>query len=229
MALTAKQESKFLESSLFVGCEKNSLRGLAQIVMPHSLFKGEVLRVTREQEAIGFLLSGKLEICNLHGVLYYNICPGECIGMEDLFSEVKPVVECCVRAKTNSMLTFLTHQQMRELLQENRQIRENYLTMLANQVHHSLDRLQQFTAPTPSIALGMYLLQHETQGLVRLTDGFAGLARRLNISRATLYRSMAELEQMQMISHFEKTIAVLDVRRLYGYVQSQSEISPILE
>ena len=61
MALTAKQESKFLESSLFVGCEKNSLRGLAQIVMPHSLFKGEVLRVTREQEAVGFLLSGKLE------------------------------------------------------------------------------------------------------------------------------------------------------------------------
>lgn len=48
MALTAKQESKFLESSLFVGCEKDSLRGLAQIVMPHSLFKGEVLRVTRE-------------------------------------------------------------------------------------------------------------------------------------------------------------------------------------
>lgn len=209
MALTAKQESKFLESSLFVGCEKDSLRGLAQIVMPHSLFKGEVLRVTREQEAVGFLLSGKLEICNLHGVLYYNICPGECVGMEDLFSEVTPVVECCVRAKTNSMLTFLTHQQMRELLQENKQIRENYLTMLANQVHHSLNRLQQFTAPTPSIALGMYLLQHETQGLVRLTDGFAGLARRLNISRATLYRSMAELEQMRMISHFEKTIAVL--------------------
>lgn len=51
MALTAKQENKFLESSLFVGCEKDSLRGLAQIVMPHSLFKGEVLRVTREQEA----------------------------------------------------------------------------------------------------------------------------------------------------------------------------------
>ena len=107
MALTAKQESKFLESSLFVGCEKDSLRGLAQIVMPHSLFKGEVLRVTREQEAVGFLLSGKLEICNLHGVLYYNICPGECVGMEDLFSEVAPVVECCVCAKTNSMLTFL--------------------------------------------------------------------------------------------------------------------------
>ena len=118
---------------------------------------------------------------------------------------------------------------MRELLQENRQIRENYLTMLANQVHHSLNRLQQFTAPTPSIALGMYLLQHETEGLVRLTDGFAGLARRLNISRATLYRSMAELEQMQIISHFEKTIAVLDVQRLYGYVQSQSDIPPILE
>ena len=75
----------------------------------------------------------------------------------------------------------------------------------------------------------MYLLQYETEGLVRLTDGFAGLARRLNISRATLYRSMAELEQMQIISHFEKTIAVLDVQRLYGYVQSQSDIPPILE
>ena len=75
----------------------------------------------------------------------------------------------------------------------------------------------------------MYLLQHETEGLVGLTDGFAGLARRLNISRTTLYRSMAELEQMQIISHFEKTIAVLDVQRLYGYVQSQSDIPSILE
>lgn len=88
MALTAKQESKFLESSLFVGCEKDSLRGLAQIVMPHSLFKGEVLRVTREQEAVGFLLSGKLEICNLHGVLYYNIAPASALAWKICFRKL---------------------------------------------------------------------------------------------------------------------------------------------
>ena len=130
--------------------------------------------MTREQEAVGFLLSGKLEICNLHGVLYYNICRRVRWHGRFVFGSCTCRGVLCLRAKTNSMLTFLTHQQMRELLQENRQIRENYLTMLANQVHHSLNRLQQFTAPTPSIALGMYLLQHETEGLVRLTDGFAG-------------------------------------------------------
>ena len=72
--------------------------------------------------------------------------------------------------------------------------------MLADQVHHSVNRLQQFTAPTPGIALGMYLMQHEVQGIVRLVDGFAGLARRLNVSRATLYRSLAGVGELT--AHF---------------------------
>lgn len=229
MALTAKQESRFLNSSLFSGCDTKSLHGLTQMMMPFSLLKGENLQELQERETMGFLLSGKLEVSNLHGVLYYNICPGEFIGMEDLFSEVIPVVECCVKAKTNSVLTFLKKQQLRDLLEENAQIRGNYFIMLADQVHHSVNRLQQFTAPTPGIALGMYLMQHEEQGIVRLVDGFAGLARRLNVSRATLYRSLAELEGLQLISHFEKTITILDTQRLHGYVRTRSDITALLD
>lgn len=229
MALTAKQESKFLDSSLFSGCDTKSFHRLTQIMMPFSLLKGEMLQEVQERETMGFLLSGKLEVSNLHGVLYYTICPGEFIGMEDLFSEILPVVEYCVKAKTNSVLTFVKKQHLRELLRENERVRENYLTMLADQVHHSVNRLQQFTAPTPGVALGMYLLQHEKQSLVRLTDGFAGLARRLNISRATLYRSLAELESLQLISHFEKTITILDGERLHRYVRTQSDVTDFLD
>lgn len=229
MALTAKQEDKFLHSSLFSGCDIKGFHGLTQIMMPFSLLKGENLQELQERETMGFLLSGKLEVSNLHGVLYYNICPGEFIGVEDLFSEILPVVEYCIKAKTNSVLTFLKKQQLRDLLEENTQIRENYLTMLADQVHHSVNRLQQFTAPTPGIALGMYLMQHEEQGMVRLIDGFAGLARRLNVSRATLYRSLAELEGLQLISHMEKTITILDAKRLHGYVHMQSDIAALLD
>lgn len=229
MALTAKQENKFLHSSLFSGCDIKSFHRLAQIMTPFSLLKGENLQEVQEQETMGFLLSGKLEVTNLHGVLYYNICPGEFIGMEDLFSEVVPVVECCVKARTNSVLTFVKKQQLRDLLEENAQIRENYLIMLADQVHHSVNRLQRFTAPTPGIALGIYLVQHEEQGMVRLIDGFAGLARRLNVSRATLYRSLAELEGLQLISHMEKTITILDAKRLHQYVHMQSDIAALLD
>ena len=139
------------------------------------------------------------------------------------------MVECCVTAKKNSVLTFLKKQQLRDLLEENATVRENYLTMLADQVHHSVNRLQQFTAPTPGIALGMYLMQHEEQGMVRLVDGFAGLARRLNVSRATLYRSLAELEGLQLISHMEKTITILDAKRLHSYVHMQSDIAALLD
>ena len=58
MALMAKQENKFLHSSLFSGCDIKGFHRMTQIMMPFSLLKGENLQeLQKEKETMGFLLS----------------------------------------------------------------------------------------------------------------------------------------------------------------------------
>ncbi len=86
-----------------------------------------------------------------------------------------------------------------------------------------LCRLEHFTAATPSVALSLYLLRNHTHDILKLPDGFAGLARRLNISRATLYRALSELEKLQLVSHHEKTIRILNYQRLFDFARSHAQ------
>ena len=62
------------------------------------------------------------------------------------------------------------------------------------------------------------------QYLLKLPDGLAGLARRLNISRATLYRALSDLEQRKLVAHHEKTVHILDHGKLLLFAYNQSHV-----
>lgn len=95
----------------------------------------------------------------------------------------------------------------------------------ADKLQNMLCRLEQFTAATPGVALSLFLLQNHIHNMVKLPDGFAGLARRLNISRATLYRALSELEQLKLVSHQEKTIRILNHQGLSDFIHSHTQPS----
>lgn len=219
MALNAAQENRLLGSSLFSGCEPKSYKRMVQSLSPISILKGQVFTsFPYRNPSLGFMLEGSLDVCNSNGVLLSTLETGDFFELESLFSNIKPLLPMHMRARTNTIVTCLDKCLLLQILNADKTVAFNYMEILADGLQHLTCRIGHFTATSSSVGLSLYLLRHSNQNVFRLTDGLAGLARRLNISRATLYRALAELEQKRLVYHREKIIEILDRERLYQYV-----------
>ena len=66
------------------------------------------------------------------------------------------------------------------------------------------------TAGTAGRKVAQYLLAHEGEGRVELDCSLTGLAGRLGVSRASLYRALDDLRDRGAIAHRGRTIRILD-------------------
>ena len=173
--------------------------------------------------ALGFLLDGCLDLCNLNGVLFYTLEAGDFFEIEPMFSQIQTILPWHLRARTNTVVTFLDKNIMLSQFEEDPAFARNYIHIRADYTQNLTRQLDHFTAASPGVALALYLLGNHTQHILKLPDGLAGLARRLNISRATLYRALADLERRQLVSHHEKTVRILDHDGLFAFAYSQSQ------
>ncbi len=224
MSLNAKQEKALLGSSLFSGCSSKSCQTVVQSLSPIRIAKGqEIASFPGQNPALGFMLEGIMDICSMNGVLLSSLESGDFFEIESLFSSVKPLLPIHMRARTNMIVTFLGKNTLLPLLNEDQVIASNYMELLADDVQNLTCRLCTLTAASPSISLALYLLRYSKHNTYRLPDGLAGLARRLNISRATLYRALAKLEKKALVYYREKSIHILDYDRLYRYAYEESQ------
>ena len=139
-----------------------------------------------------------------------------------MFSHIQTILPWNLRARTNTVVTFLDKNVMLSRFEEDPVFARNYMHIRADYTQNLTRQLDHFTAASPGVALALYLLGNHTQYILKLPDGLAGLARRLNISRATLYRALADLEQRQLVAHHEKTVSILDHDGLLAFAYSQS-------
>lgn len=224
MALNVKQEKRLLSSALFAGCDTQSYRPLVQTLSPISILKGQRIgSPPHHASALGFLLDGCLDLCNLNGVLFYTLEAGDFFEIEPMFSQIQTILPWHLRARTNTVVTFLDKNIMLSQFEEDPAFARNYIHIRADYTQNLTRQLDHFTAASPGVALALYLLGNHTQHILKLPDGLAGLARRLNNSRATLYRALADLERRQLVSHHEKTVRILDHDGLFAFAYSQSQ------
>lgn len=223
MALTVKQEKQLLNSALFSGCNTQKYRPLIQALTPVSIPKGQVIpSLSSTASALGFLLDGCLDLYNLHGVLFFTLESGSFFELEPMFSHIRTILPWHFRARTNTVVTFLHKNVVLSLLEEDAALVRNYMHLCADYTQLLTRQLDHFTAVSPSVSLALYLLGNHVQNVLRLPDGFVGLSRRLNISRATLYRAFAELERPKLVTHYEKTVRILDPDGLLAFAYRQS-------
>lgn len=229
MALNVKQEKKLLTSALFSGCDEKRYHVYAQTLTPVNMIKGQLLTQKQERPKIGLLLDGNIDVCTHNGVLIMTISSGEYFEIDPLYSNIRPELPIYMRARSAGSMTFINKEDLTKLIQSDHVIAMNYIGLLSDQLQGLVCRFVQVTAPTPSTALGLYLLRTERGHEVRLQNGLAGLARRLNVSRATLYRALADLEETGLVMHHEKILYIKDPRKLRRYCMEQSEMNPLLE
>ncbi|WP_435644806.1 hypothetical protein [Butyricicoccus porcorum] len=133
MALNVKQEKRLLSSALFAGCDTQSYRPLVQTLSPISILKGQRIgSPPHHASALGFLLDGCLDLCNLNGVLFYTLEAGDFFEIEPMFSQIQTILPWHLRARTNTVVTFLDKNIMLSQFEEDPAFARNYIHIRAD-------------------------------------------------------------------------------------------------
>lgn len=191
---------------LFREVENGLLRRLTREADPLSFVPGQtVYEPENFRRCLGVVLSGQLQVTK--GALAVSaLGPGDLFGAAALYSD-EPEFASTITAKRPGRCLMLDQALVDRLLAEQSQIRENYLRYLTGRIRFLSGRLQTLAQSGVEGKLARYLL---AAGTGELTCSAIQLCQRLGISRASLYRAFADLEDSGLITRRGKTITVLD-------------------
>ena len=191
---------------LFRGVENGLLRRLTREADPLSFVPGQtVYEPGNFRRCLGVVLSGQLQVTK--GALAVSaLGPGDLFCAAALYSD-EPEFASTITAKRPGRCLMLDQALVDRLLAEQSQIRENYLRYLTGRIRFLSGRLQTLAQSGVEGKLARYLL---AAGTGELTCSAIQLCQRLGISRASLYRAFADLEDSGLITRRGKTITVLD-------------------
>ena len=181
---------------------------------------GQVIYAPRAfRRCLGVVLSGSVGVSS--GRLAMSLLrPGELFGAAALYNSAPEYASTLV-CRTPCRVFFLPQETLDALLEEERTVRENYLCYLTGRIRFLSGRLQSLSQNGAAAKLGRYLLAGGKEG--SLTCPAADLARRLGVSRASLYRAFDLLEEAELIRRAGKTIEIPDPEALERALREHCE------
>ena len=159
------------------------------------------------QRCLGILLEGQLQVTK-GGLSVSTLYPGELFGAAALYSD-SPEFATTITAKKDSRCLLLPQRLVDELIARDPGFRERYLRYLTGRIHFLSARLASLAQHGAEGKLARYLLSNADDTL-SLTCSATDLAKRLGLSRASLYRAFEVLEEGGLITRSGKTISIPD-------------------
>jgi len=157
------------------------------------------------RRAAGIVLTGCLRVTTAADILLNTMQSGQMFGVASLFNENETYVSK-VSAEKESVVMFLSAVQLEEIFRQEFFICRNFLTFLSGRIVFLNQKISGFAASTPREALLLFLT---SQAAVSEAYHFflpcsrLQLSKRLNMSRATLYRAMDALKADRTLTEYE--------------------------
>ena len=173
--------------------------------------KGEVIYDTRlARRALALVLEGTVRV--LHGrVVMNDLHAGDVFGAAALFGSSEPYPSTVV-AVTDCRLVLIPQETVSRWMAAVPAVGENYVRFLSDRIRFLNRRLSTLTAGQTDGKLWKYLLAHrDAAGVVTLSGGMNALAKRLDMGRSSLYRSLDALSDAGRIRREGKTIVILQM------------------
>ena len=171
--------------------------------------RGEVLYDPRHfQRSLGVVLEGRIQV-NKGPLIMSVLGPGELFGAAALFND-RPDYATTLTARSPCRLLFFPQALVEEWMERWPQVGRSYVTYLSQRIWFLSGKIDALTAGTAGRKVAQYLLAHEGEGRVELDCSLTGLAGRLGVSRASLYRALDDLRDRGAIAHRGRTIRILD-------------------
>lgn len=175
--------------------------------------KGEVIYdPSHFRRCLGVVLEGTVQV-NKGTLIMSVLRQGDLFGAAALFHQ-RPDYATTLTARSRCSLLLLPQELIEEWMERWPQVGRNYVTYLSQRIWFLSGKVDALTAGTAGRKLAQYLLAHEEDGGVKLDCSVTGLAGRLGVSRASLYRALDELRDQGAISHRGRTIHILDQKVL---------------
>ena len=214
-ALSQEERELLDRSPFFRGAEPELLDrvlSLPQVTVEDFSPERTVYQPHRFRRCLGFLLSGQVQVTN--GTLSVSLLEaGELFGAAALYNDL-PDYATTLTARTPCRILFLPQEEVDRLLGEEPLLRRNYLRYLSGRIRFLSGRLQAVTQTGAEGKLARYLLSSGEDAPIRTSA--TDLARRLGLSRASLYRAFDALEKAGLIQREGKTVCILDRSGLEG-------------
>lgn len=211
MTPNEKQKDFLLHTALFESCGLSRYYPLLDRVVVQRFEKGQKLNdAPYFPHSLLCVLSGYITVYNLNRIPLDTLSSGHFFHGNQLFQPEETPIYCTIYAHSTCTIAFFRQDILLPLLKNDSQLAVNYMSLLSNMVHHLIIRINSFTAPSPAARIALYLLDACPGEELSLQDGYTGLAHSLDISRATLYRSLAQMEKSALIARFEKRLLILN-------------------
>lgn len=183
--------------------------------------RGQVIySPTDFQRALGVLLEGAVTVTKEgepgHPMIVSVLKRGEAFGAAALFHDGEDYVTTLTAREDCRILFF--PQQTVALFLRNPRMAENYVRYLSGRIHFLNSKIDSLIAGTGQRKLAQYLLSaldpSGGQPRVELPCSLSGLADRLHIGRASLYRAFDQLQRDGIARRSGRTVLILDLERL---------------
>ena len=202
------------ETPLFRGAGEETVRRAAEdSACRREDFPRETVIYSPEsfRRCLGVLLRGRARVTK-GALVVSTLEAGALFGAAALFHR-RERYESAITALRPCTAAFFPEEQVAALLSEDRTLSANYIRYLSERIHFLSRKVESLTAPGAVEKLASCLLE-SAGGSGTLSCPATELSRRLDLSRASLYRAFQALEEAGAIRREGKTIVILDRRAL---------------
>lgn len=214
-ALTKSELAHLLTSPLFRNCPEQTVQGA--LADPdctvHRFEPGQTLYQPHQfSRCLGVLLSGGIRVTR-DALAISVLAPGDLFGAAALFNDREDYATT-LTACAPCRVILLTQELISRLMDESPRVRDNYIRYLSGRIRFLSGKIQSLAADSVEGRLRQYLLTNLSPQQTRLDCPATELAKRLGISRASLYRAFETLEDQGLIRRQGRAILVPDLKAL---------------
>ena len=211
MKLTQADRRLLAEFFLLAPLPSQAREDLLDTLEAAAFPKGEAIYSARHfRRCLGVLLEGKAVVRTDGGPILRTLERGDCFGAAALFAPGEEYVTT-VEARTPCRIAFLSDRQLEEIFRRFPSAAMAYITFLAGRVRFLNGKIHSFTRPSAEGALCLWLWERRGEdGRVAVEGGYSRLARELNMGRASLYRSLNQLEERGFLRKEGPWITITD-------------------
>ena len=176
-----------------------------------SFNKGDNIYQDKELiRCLSYICKGVVTIRSQSSVyLMKQIKQNSFFGVANLFSDKEEYVSE-IEANSDTKIIFFKESLIKKCLNDYPTFTSNYVSFLTDRIRYLNNKINIITNGSNTNKVIAYLLKDKKEDIVEVEDSYTKLAKRLDMSRASLYRSLDELEVKGIIDRVGKVIRIIN-------------------